>query len=103
MTKLLSENPGLHSDIADNTRTLLQGYATYQNQITTLTTDGSSSAMQTAAKDSWDNYLAGVAQTDPGMINVITGLFMSIPSASAPQVNISNNAPGTFSAKNWRG
>jgi hypothetical protein len=103
MTKLLSDNPGLHSDIADNTRTLLQGYATYQNQITTLTTDGSSSAMQTAAKDSWDNYLAGVAQTDPGMINVITGLFMSIPSASAPQVNISNNAPGNFSAKNWRG
>jgi hypothetical protein len=101
MTKLLTENPGLHSDIADNTRILLTGYAAYQNQITTLTTDGSSSSLQTQAKDSWDNYLAGVATKDPEMINVITGLFMSIPTAASPQVNISNNAPGTFTAKNW--
>jgi hypothetical protein len=101
MTKLLSDNPGLHSDIADNTRTLLQGYANYQNQITTLTTDGSSSTLQTDAKDQWDNYLAGIAQSDPEMINVITGLFMSIPPANAPQVNIPNGTPGVFSARRW--
>ena len=102
MTKLLNENPGIKSDIADNTRTLLTGYAAYQNQITTLTTDGSSSTLQTEAKDSWDNYLAGVATSDPEMINVITGLFMSIPTATAPQVNIANQAAGAFTAKNWR-
>jgi hypothetical protein len=102
MTKLLNENPGITSDIANNTRTLLQGYAAYQNQITTLTTDGSSSTMQTEAKDSWDNYLVSTATSDPEMINVITGLFMSIPTATAPQVNIANATPGTFTAKNWK-
>jgi hypothetical protein len=102
MTKLLDENPGITSDIADNTRTLLTGYANYQNQITTLTTDGSSSTMQTEAKDSWDNYLVSTATSDPEMINVITGLFMSIPTATAPQVNIANATPGTFTAKNWK-
>jgi hypothetical protein len=102
MTKLLNENPGITSDIANNTRTLLQGYAAYQNQITTLTTDGSSSTMQTEAKDSWDNYLVSTATSDPEMINVITGLFMSIPTATAPQVNIANVTPGTFTAKNWK-
>jgi hypothetical protein len=102
MTKLLDENPGITSDIADNTRTLLTGYANYQNQITTLTTDGSSSTMQTEAKDSWDNYLVSTATSDPEMINVITGLFMSIPTATAPQVNIANATPGAFTAKNWK-
>jgi hypothetical protein len=101
MTKMLKENPGLNSDIADNTRRLLAGYTNYQNQLTTLTTDGSSSTLQADAKDQWDNYLAGVAKSHPEMINVITGLFMSIPNANAPQVNIPNGAPGAFSAKRW--
>jgi hypothetical protein len=101
MTKLLTDEPNLHSDIADNTRILLTGYSSYENQIATLTQDGSSSSLQTAATDAWKTYLYGVAQSDPEMTNVITGLFLSIPQPTATQANIPNATPGVFSAAKW--
>ena len=102
MTSLLKENPGIQTPIAQNTRTLLAGYKNYQNQISTLTTDGSSGSLQTQATDAWKQYLYGVAKSDPEMINVITGLFLSIPTASTPQTNIVNsNTPGVFNATKW--
>jgi hypothetical protein len=104
MTKLLQENPQLSSEpgsIGANTATLLKGYQAYENQIATLTQDGGSSASQTDATNSWKTYLYGVAQSDPEMINVITGLFLSIPQKTAPQVNIPNSSPGAFTAQKW--
>ena len=104
MTTLLKENPQLTKDpnsIGHNTQILLDGYAQYEKQITTLSQDGASSSLQTDAKDSWDSYLQGVAQSEPQMINVITALFMSISDEKAPAVNITNN-PGTFTSKTYR-
>ncbi len=101
MTQLLDENPQLKTPIAENTRILLTGYKAYEKQITTLSQDGASSALQTDAKDAWDSYLQGVAQSDPSMINVITGMFMSISDERSPALNITNN-PGVFTSKTYR-
>jgi len=101
MTKLLADNPQLKTPLAENTRVLLNGYQSYEKQITTLTQDGASSSLQTAAKDTWDAYLQNVATTDPEMINVITGLFMSITTPTSQSVN-ATNSPGAFTAKSWR-
>jgi hypothetical protein len=101
MTTLLDDNPNLKTPIAQNTRVLLKGYANYEKQITTLSQDGASSALQTDAKDAWTSYLQGVATSDPEMINVITAMFMSISDEKAPAVNITNT-PGAFKSKSWR-
>ena len=100
MTTLLKDNPQLKTPIAENTRVLLAGYANYEKQITTLSNDGASSSLQTAAKDAWDTYLQGVATSQPEMINVITAMFMSISDEKAPAVNITNT-PGSFKAQSW--
>lgn len=102
MRKLLTENPDIKSPIAQNTRVLLQGYDNYENQIATLTKDGSSGAMQTAAKDAWKQYLYGVATSDPAMTNVITGLFLSIPTTPPVTGTIYSAQPGVFNAQSWR-
>jgi hypothetical protein len=102
MTQLLKDNPGLHTPIADGTRSLLEGYQNYTNQVTTLTNEGAASAQKTDAEQNWKTYLINTATQYPEMVNVITGLFMSIPTTS-PQVNISNtSAPGVFNAQSWR-
>ena len=103
MEKLLKENPNIKSTIADNTRVLLEGYKTYESQISTLTKDGASSSLQTDATNAWKQYLYGVAASSPEMTNVITGLFLSIPTSPTAPVNISSSAqPGVFNAASWR-
>jgi hypothetical protein len=80
----------------------LEGYQNYTNQVTTLTNEGAASAQKTDAEQNWKTYLINTATQYPEMVNVITGLFMSIPTTS-PQVNISNtSAPGVFNAQSWR-
>ena len=101
MTELLKDKPKLDSPIAQGTRSLLEGYANYEKQITTLTNDGSSGSLQTDAKDAWTSYLSDVATKYPYMINVITALFMSVNDQKSAPVNISNTSPGVFNAKKW--
>jgi hypothetical protein len=101
MTQLLKDNPQIDSPIAQDTRTLLTGYRNYQSQIALASQDGGSSAQATQAKDSWEQYLLGVANSTPSLVNVITAMFMSVDDQSAPAVNINNTNPGVFTASKW--
>lgn len=103
MTQLLKDNPAAaRTPVGVAATTLLEGYRAYEGQVTTLTTDGSSGSLITAATNSWKQYLYGVAAAEPQYTNLITGLFLSIPSTTTPQVNISNTAqPGVFKAAAW--
>jgi hypothetical protein len=71
------------------------------NILTTFNNEHASSTQITDENDKWKNYLINTTTQYPEMLNVVTGLFMSIPTTTAPQVNISNNAPGVFNAQSW--
>ena len=81
---------------------LLEYYKSYENAISTLTNSNSSSSQITDTTNGWKQYLYNVAAKDPQYVNLITGLFLSIPTSRAPATNISNTAtPGVFRAKSW--
>ena len=103
--KALLSGPDAHEvagPIADQTRTLLAHYGAYQ---TTYDQDMLAGESTTDLTQQWKDNLEATSLAHPDMVNVITGLFMSVtPPGAVPSTapGESQAEPGIFTARSWR-
>lgn len=101
MQTLLASKDAPTGQIADDTRTLLQSYANYESQLSIGSADGFIGESQSDINQSWKDYLYQTVADNPELTTVVTGLFMSIPTATTTPVSpaIANSpTPGQFSS-----
>ena len=101
MKTLLASPNAPKSQIADYTQTLLSAYDAYETTYNQDQAAGRGTSQLTAQ---WHNTLYEAVAAYPEITNVVTGLFLSLPStakvpATAPGEN--QGSTGTFNAKNW--
>ena len=105
MKALLNGPDAPQTSLANDTRTLLKAYDSYQEQLNAGAVDGWVGQSQSAINQQWKDNLYATVAAHPEVTNVVTGLFLSLPSAgetvpaSAPGENAA--IPGDFAAKTW--
>lgn len=103
MKTLLASPDAPPGPIADDTRTLLQSYANYESELNIGSSDGFIGQSQSSINQDWKDYLYQTVAENPELTTVVTGLFMSIPTAStAPNGSPTSATPGQFSTTNWK-
>lgn len=101
MQTLLASKDAPTGPVADDTRTLLTSYANYESQLSIGSQDGFIGDSQSSINQSWKDYLYQTVADNPQLTTIVTGLFMSIPSATTTPVSpaIANSpTPGSFSS-----
>jgi hypothetical protein len=101
MKALLNSPEAPKTAVASDTRLLLSAYDHYQNQLTVGSQDGFAGQSQSAIDQQWKDNLYATAAAHPDLVNVISGLFLSIPSTGVQQVNMPKGTPGAFSTTKW--
>ena len=104
MRALLASPDAPKTKIASDARVLLQAYDAYQNQIHVGTQDGFVGQTQSSIDAEWKNNLYSTVAAHPEVTNIVTGLFLSLPTTGAvvpPNTPGQGQAPGTFAAKSW--
>ena len=100
MKALLASPQAPKTILADQTRQLIDAYEAYQTQLNSDTADGTSS---TSITDTWKANLIDTMTEYPSLVNVISNLFMSLPSAPSTTTTApgSTETPGIFNAAGW--
>ncbi len=101
MKALLASPEAPDTPVARDTRVLLKAYDLYQSQLTIGSQDGSAGESQSSINQHWKNSLYVTAAANPQIANVITGLFLSLPTTQTEPTNIANTLPGSFTARTW--
>jgi hypothetical protein len=98
MRALLNGPNAPTTQIANNARNLLKGYDNYTAELVSET--GFSSEQAQTTRD-WKNFLYNAVAQDPGITNLVTGMFMSVtPPTTLTNVPYSAT-PGSFTAQSW--
>ena len=107
--KALLSGPDAHEvagPIASMTRTLLSAYDAYTTTYDQDMIAGASTTELSFLTQQWKDNLEATSLAHPELVNVITGLFMSVsqPTAPVPATATGENQanPGIFTARSWR-
>ena len=97
MKTLLASAEAPNSPLADQTRTLLAAYDTYE---TTYTQDQAAGRSTTQLTATWHNNLYATVAAHPEITNVVTGLFLSLPSTQKTPTTVPGETAGSIGTYN---